>query len=334
MTIKNLLDKVQIKCIHCKKTYDYEHIDEHELNCGKCKVCSVKLSPTVSIIQHNINECAKVEFRCVLCMQSFKRDKFRNHKCERINAQERAMIKKALQLNKLDESGVDKSPLLGALKHGSLVDKPRDLGQYEKLWQKKTKGAYLCGLGRWCKVVKHNLDKDPENGSKLFQIIMMVFFGLASIGLTFLLDYYTYKEIGLKKYWLHAIGFGIEIVVGFFMSLIGYFILAKSWEGYFSHRFLQFIHFFTILIVSTVIPHGDFFLHLGYMHKGTNKRGIEEPFPDGLEIPKDQMDYQGYLITPTRGGHFYFLTFGYVKCFLIFIRMSLVLLAYFLEGTG
>jgi hypothetical protein len=208
------------------------------------------------------------------------------------------------------------------------------MAQYEKLWKKKTKGVYLCGLGRWCKVAKHNIDKDPENGTKLFQIIMMIIFGLASVGLTFLIDYESYHEIGLKKYWMHALGFGIEIIIGFTMSFIGYAMLAKQWEGYFNHRFMQFIHYFTILVVSTIFPHGDFLLHMGYMHKGTNKRGKEEPFPDGFEIPKEQAAYQVYLNTQTRGGHFYFLTFGYIKCVLIFIRMTLILLFYFLEGTG
>ena len=88
-----------------------------------------------------------------------------------------------------------------------------------------------------------------------------------------------------------------------------------------------------IVIVSTIIPHGDFLLHLGCFHVGSNKIGIEEPFPDGFEIPKEPNGYQGYLYH-TRGGHFFFLTFGYVKCCLILIRMFVMLLFFFLNGTS
>ena len=170
-TIKGLLEKLQVKCISCKKGFPYEQIDEHELHCGKCNICQTKLSPTTSIIQHQLNECAKVDFRCVLCMKPYKRDKFRSHKCERLPKEEREMLKKAIMLNRLDDSGAvgDRSPLIGFNKHGSLLDQPRDMAAYEKRWRKKTKGLYLCGLSRWfiiaCKITR---DKDSEDGPKIF----------------------------------------------------------------------------------------------------------------------------------------------------------------------
>lgn len=166
----------------------------------------------------------------------------------------------------------------------------------------------------------------------MFQVFLMVLFGLIAAGLIVLLDFEANK-IRQSKFWVPVVIFGIELIAGFLLSLIGYGKLVKSWEGYHGHRVLQFIHYITIVIVSTIIPHGDFLLHLGYFHKGTNKIGIEEPFPDGFEIPKEPNGYQGYLYH-TRGGHFYFLTFGYAKCCLILIRMSVMLLFFFLNGSS
>lgn len=117
-------------------------------------------------------------------MKSFKRDKFRHHKCERLPADEREQMKKAFQLNRDDISGVDDI----FNRNFSLLDEPRDLVAYNKHWKKKTKGLYLMGLKRWLYIAcKRNLEKDPENGAKLFQVLMMILFGIASIGLMVLL---------------------------------------------------------------------------------------------------------------------------------------------------
>ena len=160
----------------------------------------------------------------------------------------------------------------------------------------------------------------------------MIIFGIVSTGLIVLLYFEGGRYAGHKDLWIPIVGFAIEIVVGVLLSIVGYAILAKSWEGYKDHRILHIIHYLSMVIISAVVPHGDFLLHMGYLHKGTNKRGIEEPFPDGFEIPKEPNSYQGYLKQQTRGGHFFLLTFGYVKCGLILIRMSLVLTFYFLQG--
>jgi transcriptional regulator NrdR family protein len=63
--LKNQLIKAQINCISCKNQFPYETIDEHEIHCGKCTLCVAKLSPALSIVQHNLNDCQKIEFRCV-----------------------------------------------------------------------------------------------------------------------------------------------------------------------------------------------------------------------------------------------------------------------------
>lgn len=189
----------------------------------------------------------------------------------------------------------------------------------------KTEGFYLCGLSRWLDVCRLKSNKSD--------VIYMVLFGLIAIWFILLLDPQA-NQSRESNYCLPLVVFGVEIIFGFIISLMGYGKLVKSWEGYHKHRVLQFIHYITIVVVSTIIPHGDFLLHLGYSHKGTNKIGIEEPFLgiDDYKIPKESNRYQGYLYH-TRGGHFYFLTFGYVKCCLILIRMSVILLFYFLNGS-
>jgi len=192
----------------------------------------------------------------------------------------------------------------------------------------------MCGFTRWIKVCRKHIKDDPENGAKMFQIVMMILFGLVSVGLIALIYLKAKQQIGDLYFWLPLLGFGIEISIGLLLNILGYFILAQSWEGYYRHRIIQAMHYLSMIFVSTIIPHGDFLLHMGYLHKGYNKanEGIEEPFPDGFEIPKEPTAYKGYLKAQTRGGHFFFLSFGYAKCVLILIRMSLVLTFYFLQG--
>ena len=95
-------------------------------------------------------------------------------------------------------------------------------------------------------------------------------------------------------------------------------MLALKWEGYYNHRILQFFHCFALVLISSLIPHGEFLLHFGYRQRGYNtKKGVEEPFPDGFEIPLEVSDFQGYLTQQTRGGFFFFFILGYIRCFLI-----------------
>jgi len=54
------------------------------------------------------------------------------------------------------------------LKANWISDKPLDMNDYSEHWRKKTKGFYCLGLGRWFRVCKQNIGKDPENSSKLF----------------------------------------------------------------------------------------------------------------------------------------------------------------------
>jgi hypothetical protein len=63
----------------------------------------------------------------------------------------------------------DMSPLLGGGKRAEpIIDEPLNKAEYEAFWKKKTKKAYLCGLGRWFKICKQNLGKDEEHKAKLF----------------------------------------------------------------------------------------------------------------------------------------------------------------------
>lgn len=79
-------------------------------------------------------------------------------------------------------------------------------------------------------------------------------------------------------------------------------------------------------MVSSFWPYGDFLLHMGYRQRGYQVKQLEEPFPDGFEIPKDHCDYQGYLPRSTRGGFVYFFTIGYAKCALTCLRVSLMII--------
>jgi hypothetical protein len=61
------------------------------------------------------------------------------------------------------------SPLIGYGKRiGTIFDEPLNKAEYEAFWKKKTKNAYLCGVGRWFKICNQNLGKDEEHKAKLF----------------------------------------------------------------------------------------------------------------------------------------------------------------------
>jgi hypothetical protein len=81
----------------------------------------------------------------------------------------------------------------------------------------------------------------------------------------------------------------------------------------------------TLALLSTIIPHGDFLLHLGYRQRGFKSKALEEPFPDGFEFTKEKFEYQGYLPSHTRGGFNTFFALGYYRCALSLIRTVLVL---------
>ena len=72
-------------------------------------------------------------------------------------------------ISKQDNKGSQNSPLFGGPNRNATVnDRPIDKGNYEIHWKKKTKGAYLCGIGRWFKICRDNLKKDEEHKAKLF----------------------------------------------------------------------------------------------------------------------------------------------------------------------
>jgi hypothetical protein len=324
-----LLIKASIKCISCKKAYPYEEIDRHELNCGKCHLCATKLSPAVSVMQHHVNECPKVEIPCANCLRTFKRGKFRGHKCERALTQEEidkrndenVLLQKAKQDNLLEDA-------LPVKKGKIYDDKPLNVAEYEQHWKKKTKGCYMLGLGRWFRVCRQNLGKDIEAKTKLFQVLMMIAMSITCTALTIYIISICDESYTLLPF----IGFGLELCGGLLCSLIGYGILASSWEGYFKRGCLKTVHCLTLILLSVIIPHGDFLLHLGYYQRGYQKKGQEEPFPDGFELQKDLKDYQGYLSSSGRGGFNTFFVLGYIRCLFSLIRM--VLTISFFSSTG
>lgn len=83
------------------------------------------------------------------------------------------------------------------------------------------------------------------------------------------------------------------------------------------------------MILSTVIPHGDFLLHLGYRQRGYREKQLEEPFPEAFELPKESHDYRGYLPASAKGGFAYFFSLGYFKCALALVRTALVITFYY-----
>jgi hypothetical protein len=199
-------------------------------------------------------------------------------------------------------------------------DRPVNMADYDLHWQKKTKGWYLLGLGRWCRVCRQNTGKDLENKTKLFQILLMITFYCVAIWMIILVT-----NFGSLQPNGPMIAFMTEYVLGFVCSAVGYFMLQRQWEGYYGHRFLQFLHYLTMVLFSTIIPYGDFLLHMGYRQRGYHPKPLEEPFPDGFEFPREPADYQGYLPRSTRGGFLVFFTLGYLKCFLTLLRMIVVI---------
>lgn len=108
-------------------------------------------------------------------------------------------------------------------------------------------------------------------------------------------------------------GIVFEIGLTLIISTIAYISLAVQWEGYYHHRLLQFIHTLTLIWIS-LIPYGSFFLHLGYRQKGYRVKGLTESFPDGFLLSRDKHNYQGYTNDSCRGGFFYFMSLGFLRC--------------------
>lgn len=108
-------------------------------------------------------------------------------------------------------------------------DKPMNMGDYEKHWKKKSKGCYMLGLGRWFRVCRENTSKDIEGKTKLFQVIMMILFGLASIGMTILLwaNVYSWNYPYVDPTAILVIAFSNEFGLGFIASTITYAFLAR-----------------------------------------------------------------------------------------------------------
>ena len=88
----------------------------------------------------------------------------------------------------------------------------------------------MMGLTRWFRVCKSNMGKDVENKTKVVQILMMMLLGSISIALTFVVMYADNFWTGVNT--LLTIAIAVEYGAGGLVALIGYLMLAKSWEGY------------------------------------------------------------------------------------------------------
>ncbi len=153
--------------------------------------------------------------------------------------------------------------------------------------------------------------------------------GFGQIALTLYLNFEGLNYFNVKDYQVVIAGFIIEFALYFLIAAVSFALLALKWEGYYQHRCLQFFHYLFLVLFSSLIPHGEFLLHFGYRQRGYNtKKGVEEPFPDGFELPKERLDYQGYLTNSTRGGFFVFFLLGFTRCALILIRMALIFTCY------
>ena len=120
---------------------------------------------------------------------------------------------------------------------------------------------------------------------------MMMVLSLVSMALGFyLVSKLQFNPTSQAMVW---VGLGCEIFPSFVVASIGYSILGAGWEGYYGRRFLQIFHIIALSLFSTIVPHGDFLLHMGYRQRGYLEKGngAEELFPDGFELPKDYMDY-------------------------------------------
>ena len=84
-TIKNLLNKVQIKCLNnekgCNEMIGYEQYENHYKNCNynlwKCKGCGLQ-DIKQKILAH-IDDCDKNKEQCPYCKQFFKLQQYLNH---------------------------------------------------------------------------------------------------------------------------------------------------------------------------------------------------------------------------------------------------------------
>jgi hypothetical protein len=119
----------------------------------------------------------------------------------------------------------EKLAKVGAVKGKWYDDKPINMADFENHWKKKRKGCYALGLGRWFRVCRQNVGKDLENRTKLFQILMMMSFGIISIALSFFLysNSVYYHDDNATAF---VAGFCVEYIAGFVCACVFYGILA------------------------------------------------------------------------------------------------------------
>eukprot|EP00347_Sterkiella_histriomuscorum_P005275 403357219 len=305
--IKNLLQSVKIKCNHCKLVLDYEHVDNHEFECGYCQLCKETYTSIKKFPDHHLESCSKFMISCIICNQTLKRSKFINHqKCDKALA---AVNLK--QNNQKNKSQLNDEKL-------NAKDQSVDLVSIDKHWKLKTKKCYILGLGRWCKVVKRNVSNDIEGKTKLIQILFMMIIAMTDWGLgsVTLGNAHSYAVEGFQ-----FAGLSVDIALSFLLRVIFYSLLASKWEGYESRAGLKVFHTFVIIFITSFFPYADFLFHLGYRQTGYKKKDYLEPYPEDFTLPKHVVNYQGYK-GPTKGGHFYFLALGYARCLTSAIRLS------------
>ena len=203
--LKNILNKSKVKCYYCKKELDYEQLDDHELECGKCILCSSKFNENNKIPGHFLLSCAEYQINCYFCLKDFKRSKFKNHNCQIAPEQPDVSVKPPVT------KVVENEPLL---KPDPVPQKNPDNLTISQHWhKKKANTCFCCGIGRWFKLCRINTGKDIETRTKAFQVFVLVLLGIVE---------YTLSIIAWNNLFMVRKQYG--------HSYDGLFVASMSWD--------------------------------------------------------------------------------------------------------
>lgn len=112
-------------------------------------MCSSKYHNENKIPGHFLNSCPEYMLRCPLCTHEYKRSKFLNHKCAKVDPEKMKDVPKRIE---------NIEPVILKPEHKNINEH----------WRLKRKGCYCAGLGRWFKVFSLNAFKDIETRTKAF----------------------------------------------------------------------------------------------------------------------------------------------------------------------
>jgi hypothetical protein len=248
---------------------------------------------------------------CPLCNVVNKRSKFLNHKCEQVLSDINKEFKKKQEeidlMKKIDNEKKHKSGKSSTNKETNL-----QFLTNEQYWKLKTEGVYLLGLTRWLRNFRLHMNL-PGGTDKVFRIGVIILFTLTEIGLaisSFNKDAVPEVDQNTVKSITNIIVF--EFLVSALIRLVVYGYLAYLWDGYGKCNVYRYVHFVTIWIVTSLVPFGDFLIHLGYKHEDKSRLYESEKYPFKLTFKMEAKRYRGYK-KETRGGHFMLIMLGYLR---------------------